>query len=579
MSMSDPRAINYAHVIWATKGHQRMRKAAATQSRKVRGAFFTPPQIADYLAKWAVANNSNARVLDPTCGEGVFLLAAGNELVRVGGARVTLTEHLFGVDIHHGSLVETDLLLRAKGLAANLIESDFFDVSTPDQLACPLPLMDAVVGNPPFVRYQLHAGNTRAKSATAALRQGVRLSGLASSWAATLVQASAFLKPEGRLAIVLPAELLSVQYAEPIRRWLRSRFGAVSLVMFERLQFDRALENVVLLMAEGSGGCEAFSLYHVADAEALSKLSAVDGRAVAFAAEGKWTDVLLDSDRRRLYRDVVGASFVPLVNYGSPELGTVTGFNGFFALSADTRQRYDLTENQLLPISPPGTRHLRGSAFTKRDWSEQVSLGAATWLLYPDPQDDSTGLLRYLRAGRKQGVHRAYKCRVRDPWWRPPAVSAPDLFFTYMSHRFPRLILNQARVSFLNSMHGIRLRTGMHWARRPLSLLALNSATMLGAEVEGRSYGGGILKMEPREAGSLPMPAPQVLASAWELICDERAVLERQLRAGEWQAVVTRVDDALLRSALGLSRKDVDLLRESADFLRNQRLHTGLRSN
>lgn len=39
--------------------------------------------------------------------------------------------------------------------------------------------MDAVIGNPPFVRYQLHAGDVRTRSARAALRQGLRLSRLA----------------------------------------------------------------------------------------------------------------------------------------------------------------------------------------------------------------------------------------------------------------------------------------------------------------------------------------------------------------------------------------------------------------
>ncbi len=52
--------------------------------RKARGAFFTPPEIAAFLAQWALAGNPNARVLDPTCGESVFLLAAAEELLRNG---------------------------------------------------------------------------------------------------------------------------------------------------------------------------------------------------------------------------------------------------------------------------------------------------------------------------------------------------------------------------------------------------------------------------------------------------------------------------------------------------------------
>ena len=120
--------------------------------------------------------------------------------------------------------------------------------------------------------------------------------------------------------------------------------------------------------------------------------------------------------------------------------------------------------------------------------------------------------------GREErGVDKAYKCPVRTPWWRPPVVTPPDLFFTYMSHRYPRLITNKARVTFLNSMHGVRLKPHTkNVARDALPLLVLNSLTMLGAEIYGRSYGGGILKMEPREASTLPVPSLAHLEKAWE---------------------------------------------------------------
>src|SRR6185312_8396175 len=96
------------------------------------------------------------------------------------------------------------------------------------------------------------------------------------------------------------------------------------------------------------------------------------------------------------------------------------------------------------------------------------------------------GLRRYLAEGVQAGVDQAYKCRVRPVWYRPPVVPAPDLFFTYMSHRYPRLITNSARATFVNSMHGIRLARGAPSdAKHALPLLALNAATMLGAEIHG----------------------------------------------------------------------------------------------
>lgn len=545
--------------------------ASGVDPRKARGAYFTPPVLAEFLTQWALAQNPNARLLDPSCGEGIFVRAAARELLRLGAAPEQLEDRVCGIEIHPESLERTTALLQADGLDAQLISSDILRVVPPTQLFSHHAPYDAVVGNPPYVRYQQQSGAGRKFAAEAALLEGVRLSGLSSSWAPILVHSAAFLAPEGRLAMVLPAELLTVGYAEPIRRWLKNRFAAVRLVLFETLQFDGALENVVLLLANGSGGCDSFSLYQVHDAEDLRR-SPFNELTYIPTENQKWSDLLLSARQRRVFRRVASESFVDLSTYGTPELGTVTGANWFFALNEETRAKYDLRDDQVVAICPPGTRHLRGLSFTGADWRAQSEAGDSVWLLHPEESDRSLNLARYLKVGRERSVQDAFKCQIREPWWRPPLVSPPDLYFTYMSHRYPRLIENKARVSFLNSMHGVRLKKGTGSARSALPLLALNSVSMLGAELFGRSYGGGILKMEPREAASLPVPSPAVLERAWARLKPEVASLDRRLRGGLWSSVVAHVDQVLLRETLGLSDADSDELRAAATLLRTRRL-------
>jgi len=529
--------------------------------RKARGAFFTPPVLSRFIVDWAVRTPRD-RVLEPSCGDAGFLVAAAERLRLLGNVGAGRVDGLHGVELHAASAAAAAERLHAIGATAEIEVGDFFDVAASAGF-------DAVVGNPPYVRYQSFTGSARRKGLEAALAAGVRLTGLASTWAAFTVHASRFLTVDGRLGLVLPAELLTVNYAAPVRDFLLRRFARVRLIAFHERVFPGVLEEVVLLLAEGSGGAAGFEVVHVRDVAALEASGPLveQERSPAWSPtkrSGKWSPALVDTgllvDHDALADD---GSFLPLAHWGEVYLGSVTGANDYFALTQADVAALGIASAELLPISPPGSRHLRGISFNRADWDAAVAAGGRGFLFRPGADDPSPEALRYIAAGEQREIHTAYKCRVRRPWWRVPLVRAPDLFLTYMNHRYPRLVSNEAGVHHLNSVHGVRLRAGIEGVGRELLPLAhLNSLSLLSAEVVGRAYGGGMLKLEPREAVRWLAPSPELVNAATAPLRALRAALEGAPdRAME--DVISAVDDILLSDALGLAGSGLSRIREA----------------
>ena len=90
-----------------------------------------------------------------------------------------------------------------------------------------------------------------------------------------------------------------------------------------------------------------------------------------------------------------------------------------------------------------------------------------------------------------------------------------------------------------------------------LPLASLNSMTLVGAETVGRAYGGGMLKLEPKEADRLPVPDPDALDAARSALAAIRPQVAARLRQPRGLLEAARlVDDVLLIGALGMARSE-----------------------
>ena len=541
--------------------------------RKARGAFFTPEPLARYVTDWAVRSVAD-KVLEPSCGEAAFLLSAVDRLAALHDAEADpTTPHLDGVELHDASASAARDLLRAAGVEADVRVGDFFTFE-------PSGTYDAVIGNPPYVRYQDFSGESRTRSREAALRAGVPMSNLASSWAAFTVHAALFLRKGGRLGLVLPAELLTVNYAAPVRRFLLERFASVDLVLFEKRVFPEVLEEVVLLLAEGydKGPTDHFRVFQSRDADDLTDTPVVRSWKPQ-DLDAKWTPSLLSSEALSAFSSMIhGEDFATLQTWGETTLGIVTGNNRYFALSPQRVAELGLAKSDLVRLSPPGSRHLRGLTLTESALDELGASGSSTYLFRPAGVP-SAAARRYIEAGEVSGVNNVYKCRIRPNWWRVPLVPPADLLLTYMNADTPRLCTNRARVHHLNSVHGVYTRPGVRrLAMDYLPLASINSVTLVGAETVGRAYGGGMLKIEPREADALPMPSPELVKATKRGLAEIRPQMGRYLRAGRLTEAARLVDGLLLVGALGMSRSDIRALRDAHAHLTARRVARGAKS-
>lgn len=539
----------------------------ARGERKRLGAWYTPAALAEPLAAWAIRRPDD-RILDPSCGDGAFLAAAADRLRRLGGGAAAHGE-LAGFDIDGGAARAAAERLRAAGRPDARIESADFLACDPAQRP-----FDAVVGNPPYIRFQLF-GDSAELAAARAAEQGVVLSRLASSWASFVVHASAFLGRDGRLAFVLPEELLHAGYSAAIRRFLTERFRATTVAAFERHVFPESQERVVVLLAEGradeNGG--TLRLARLADVDALGAAIEADFPAAetyaASRSAARWEFGREGPAEALLRRLTANGALVPLGAVGKAGIGYVSGANDFFVLRRSEVERRGLPAAAFVPTLT-AARHVPGARVTADDVARLRDVDEPS-LLWTGARADHPACVAYVAEGVAAGVAERYKCRVRTPWFVVPGVKTPDALLTYMSDFAPRFALNEAEATCSNNLLAVFLDGVPLRARRAFAAAFHSSATAFAAEIGGRRYGGGVLKLEPREADALLVPSPAALrgvAGGTDALTD----VDEALRAGDHAKAVALADDFFLRGVLGLPRSEIAALADARESRRTLRL-------
>lgn len=131
-------------------------------------------------------------------------------------------------------------------------------------------------------------------------------------------------------------------------------------------------------------------------------------------------------------------------------------------------------------------------------------------------------------------------------------------------HRYPLLVVNEAGPASTDTIHRVRFKD--HIEPRLLSAIFFNSLTLAWAEVCGRSYGGGVLELEPREAEELPIPYKD------DLVIDIDKI-DELLRRGKETEALDYVDNIVLKDYIGFDDLIIRNVRNAWKELRDRRIN------
>jgi adenine-specific DNA methylase len=506
-------------------------------AQKLRGGFYTPQALVQFcLARLLLLlpPEGDVSLIEPSAGDGAFLRGiAANRALAERTADVLAVEPLD---------LEAEKCRRS--IAQASIDGSVFAESAVKWGADTDERFEAAVGNPPFVRYQFISAWDKAQVARLGERLSVSFAGVSNLWLPVLIAALSRLRTGGAFSFVVPTELLTGLSASRLRQWAATNFEDLRIDLFEPGSFPEVLQEVAVFsgrrIAAPAGSSTLTIAEHDQDGTAVSWTHRID------PAQPNWTRYLLSPAQLLALDEAVGSASVrPLGSLARFQVSIVTGANDFFTVSDE-----DLEAFELAPWSRPllpRIRHAPGLLYTSGDQEEALRAGARGWLLDFSEQGEDPlvqpGPARYLRGGKKRKLHKRYKCRIREPWFRVPHIEKGGLLLSKRSHRYPRVIVNEAGAYTTDTIYRGAPLADAGVSARALSASFHSSLTLLTAELEGRSFGGGVLELVPSEVERL---AVAVAPGAEQWV--ER--LDAVGRSGDEEALVEATDAALVAAGV-----------------------------
>lgn len=529
-------------------------------TQKLEGVYYTPPKIADFISRW-VCEKYPLTILEPSCGEGIFVKSLAS-CINPENISITIC------DKDSYALYRTVEIAKEKGYKdIRHIEGDYISWSIGELLQQKHKTYDAVVGNPPFVRYQYMENEIKEAAQSLYLVLEKSFTKHTNLWVAFLMSSFELLNPGGRIGYVIPEEIISVLYAKEVRQTLEQNCSKIVLVSSQNRKFEETLQGFVVLLAEKkeqqTSQTAEVSIFDANEDNIWDKdPKEIFNKCRGLRSSGngsKWTKMLLSENEASLFDNLQeNRDIYVFSELAKAEVGIVTGANNYFLVNEQVVADYGLKK----AVKPMFGRssYCPGVIFDNEQYEQNKEKGLPTNFVYLT-QDNSKEFTEYIQYGERIGINNRYKCRIRDPWYTVPGISTTEIAMPKRSSNMPRLIFNELKAYTTDTAYRV---SPLERIKSPnLVSYFQNSITALSAELEGRFYGGGVLELVPSEIRKLVVPYKN------EILIPLKQLNEETKELSSYELL--EMQDKRMAAKLRISKADFETIRNAWERLSSRR--------
>lgn len=524
---------------------------------KKSGSYYTPDTLANFMAEYMrercfIRDGQKLKVLEPSCGDGAFLKALSNHFSNVN-------LKVDAIDLDKEAIGKVTPLVKSLNGEYCVTNADYLEWCATNE-----NYYDLIIGNPPYISKKLLTEEQKEGCRRIHRKNTEFGTEIHNIWSSFLCDGISRLRNDGAIAFVLPAELLKVKFGERIQRALLKDFKRIEIFTFSNNVFLNIEQDTIILFLF-KHSCEEglyFSTINSSNCLIKRKFKLKRKRSLE-DMKLKWSAYPLQEKHiKNLVK--IKRFLPPILSYCETVPGIVTAANNYFIASKSVVNKFDL-EKISKPIVQKGVFVNGSVSLSKGDFDALIDNDKPAFFLDLSKIDlTNKKHQEYIDIGTSRKIDKRYKCSLRDNWYEVPGAWVSEGIFFKRCHDYPKLIYNDADALVTDASYRIKMREG--YDVRSLIFSFYNSLTLALSEVQGRYYGGGVLELTPSEFKSLPIPYMKISEDVFNEFS------ETFHKKSSIQEILVRNDEILLIEHLGMSKDEVESLKEVREILMARRL-------